>query len=90
MFKSREIQLKQQNWFLLYYIHVLGICVEGHKRNALHLNLFSQYDVCENASWVERFCPENSLFWNVIQCCIPITEFPSMANCIQADDYSNR
>ena len=65
---------------------LVGVCDEGYKRSSLTLSAFAHYEICKNGVWVEKCCPNDSLFWNTIQCCIPLREFPSKNKCLPVED----
>ena len=43
---------------------------------------FRNFDVCLGGKWVEKSCDKDSLFWVVINCCIPIYKYPTFDECV--------
>ncbi len=43
---------------------------------------FSTYLTCHNGAMVESHCPSRSMFWFAIQCCVPLSKYPSKSNCL--------
>ena len=45
---------------------------------------FHYYQQCTSQGMrLVQKCPPNSIFWNILQCCVNIMDFPCLSNCIQ-------
>ena len=44
---------------------------------------FKKYQSCENGLLTTKSCPQGTIFYFAIQCCVPIAEFPCKANCVR-------
>ena len=56
---------------------------EGWKRINRGSMHFRKFDICSDGDWVEKSCDKHSLFWVIVNCCIPIYKYPSFDNCDQ-------
>ena len=54
---------------------------EGWKRINRGSMQFRKFDICSGGDWVEKSCDKHSLFWVIVNCCIPIYKYPSFDNC---------
>ena len=54
---------------------------EGWKRINRGSMHFRKFDICSDGDWVEKSCDKHSLFWVIVNCCIPIYKYPSFDNC---------
>ena len=48
-------------------------------------NKFNTYQECSGRKGYRliKKCPGNSVFWNILQCCVDIMDFPCKSNCIK-------
>lgn len=44
---------------------------------------FTSFLTCQNGAATKVECPQNSLFWHVIQCCVPVALFPCKDHCLR-------
>ena len=46
---------------------------------------FNTYQECSGRKGYRliRKCPPNSVFWNILQCCVNLMDFPCKSNCIK-------
>lgn len=47
---------------------------------------FVKFDVCLSGKWERKSCEKNSLFWAVVNCCIPINKYPTFDNCVLTEE----
>ena len=45
--------------------------------------MFNSYQECSKNQRVIRKCPPNAVFWNTLQCCVNIMDFPCESNCLE-------
>ncbi len=51
---------------------------------------FTSYVVCSQGGHAEvRGCPSNSIFFVVLQCCVPAFKFPCSQNCIHNNNIDD-
>ena len=43
---------------------------------------FKKYLSCQNGQMKQETCPRGSIFYFLIQCCVPISKYPCKSNCI--------
>ena len=43
---------------------------------------FKKYLSCQNGQMKQETCPTGSIFYFLIQCCVPISKYPCKSNCI--------
>ena len=65
---------------------------EGWKRINRGSMHFRKFDICSDGDWVEKSCDKHSLFWVIVNCCIPMYKYPSFDNCdkITRDDPNKK
>ena len=55
---------------------------KGSKKWTLNTK-FTTFQECKKKHRVIRKCPPNAVFWNVLQCCVDVYDFPCKSNCIK-------
>jgi hypothetical protein len=44
---------------------------------------FSRFESCKSGKWTSQRCPDGSIFWWILQCCVDISKPPCQQNCIK-------
>ena len=60
-----------------------GTDTKGVTRKAgIHMD-FGHYEICnESGEWEPKDCPNHSVFWSLISCCVPLGLFPMHDYCL--------
>lgn len=64
-------------------IDKMSVCDNhGKKFTALGKEGFKKYVTCHKDNFKYVTCPQGSIFYFVLQCCVPISKFPCESNCL--------
>ena len=78
--------IKNRTSKYLFVLFLTGNCNDDYKRNSPVLSSFAHYEICKNGAWKKRECPKLSLFWNTLQCCIPVSKPLVWTHCVRIGD----
>ena len=51
---------------------------------------FKKYSSCHQGQMKVKTCPNGSIFYFAIQCCVPISKFPCQHNCLEKKSQETR
>ena len=63
-------------------VHGQGMTCEHNIKYADLSHGFKKYLSCQNGQMKQETCPRGSIFYFLIQCCVPISKYPCKSNCI--------
>ena len=63
-------------------VHGQGMTCEHNIKYADLSHGFKKYLSCQNGQMKQETCPRGSIFYFIIQCCVPISKYPCKSNCI--------
>ena len=63
-------------------VHGQGMTCEHDIKYADLSSGFKKYLSCQNGQMKQETCPRGSIFYFLIQCCVPISKYPCKSNCI--------
>ena len=64
-------------------VHGQGMTCEHNIKYADLSHGFKKYLSCQNGQMKLETCPRGSIFYFLIQCCVPISKYPCKSNCIR-------
>ena len=73
-----------------FMFSVHGSCNSIKKFSALSQAGFKQYQSCENGQLQMKNCPKGTIFYFVLQCCVPLSKFPCKSNCVGIHSTSHK
>ena len=63
-------------------VHGQGMTCDHNIKYADLSHGFKKYLSCQNGQMKQETCPRGSIFYFLIQCCVPISKYPCKSNCI--------